>query len=743
MDKIGKQQGKILKGRTVVAVVAGVAVLLVLLVTLSLVFFHRMDEKTFEERRLHLMEFTEEVSEIIEETVRATWKEVNACEYILDRDSVNITDTEQLMDEMEFMTSFESIDDALILAFDDQGNYYSSDGNSGHWNKNELLDMEGPKGTQAVVQIPHRADDSYLLFLDKLDKSVVMPEAGIRVTHLAVAANTASLDRLLNINSFGNECYTYIINNDGNRLYQSNFEDFFIRGDNVLDALRGYNVMHGDDFDTIAEAVGKEESTAVEFRYTSRESGEERDWFAASANVRGIGWQIVLFVPTDVLGANTDDILSVMTHYFIAISTITIIIFILMIFAILASRADKRIIREKEDSNRLLREAVEKAENASVAKSDFLSRMSHDIRTPINAIMGMTGIAQKYIDDKDRVKDCLAKIDSSSQHLFKLINDVLDMSRIEAGKTTLVVEPFDLCACMDNCADIIEGQLVGRNIELVRDFDNLKNRRVLGDELHLRQVFINILGNAVKFTHDGGRIYFRARQIEMDERNAYMFIIQDTGVGMKQEYIPHLFEAFSQEDGGARTTYKGTGLGMTITKQFVDMMGGTIEVDSVLNTGTRFEIRVPMDIDDGAETAVEEHDTELDIKGMKILLVEDNELNLEIAQEILTEQGVEITTARNGKFAAETFRAVEPGTFDAILMDIMMPVMDGISATKAIRALDRADAKTIPIIAMTANAYDEDIKRTQEAGMNGHLSKPVDVGKLYAALAECYSRGKA
>jgi CheY-like chemotaxis protein len=325
--------------------------------------------------------------------------------------------------------------------------------------------------------------------------------------------------------------------------------------------------------------------------------------------------------------------------------------------------------------------------------------------------------------------------------LLKLINDVLDMSRIESGKTTIDVQAFNLRACLDNCADIIEGQLTDRDIELVRDFDKITEPYVFGDELHLRQIFINVLGNAVKFTRDGGKIYFKAKPIELDGKTAFRFRIQDTGIGMKQEYIPHLFEPFSQEDGGARTTYKGTGLGMAIVKQFVDMMGGTIEVESVLNAGTRFEIKIPMEIDENAQKIAEagdDEEREIDLTGMKILLVEDNELNLEIAQELLTEQGVVVTTARNGKFAVETFSATEQNEFDVILMDVMMPVMDGLEATRTIRAMDRPDARTIPIIAMTANAYDEDIRKTREAGMNAHLSKPIDVQRLYAQLAECY-----
>jgi CheY-like chemotaxis protein len=366
--------------------------------------------------------------------------------------------------------------------------------------------------------------------------------------------------------------------------------------------------------------------------------------------------------------------------------------------------------------------------------------MSHDIRTPINGIVGMAAIAAKHLDDQEKVRDCLNKIEDSSEHLLSLVNDVLDMNRIESGKTTVAQQPFDLRECLGNCASIVAGQLMGREVTLVRDFEGIRHPHVIGDELHLRQVFINILGNAVKFTLDGGTITFRADELERSGQTIYHFEIEDTGIGMKQEYLPHLFEAFTQEDDGSRTTYKGTGLGMAITKKFMDLMGGTIQVESQLNVGTKFTLELPMAVDTVVHPEPVPVDVQFDLRGMRVLLVEDNDLNLEIAQEILEEQGVVVTTAENGQQAVERFQSAAPGDFDAILMDIMMPVLDGLSAAKIIRATQRPDAKTIPILAMTANAYDEDIRKTREAGMNAHLSKPIDVEMLYATLANFYAR---
>jgi CheY-like chemotaxis protein len=289
--------------------------------------------------------------------------------------------------------------------------------------------------------------------------------------------------------------------------------------------------------------------------------------------------------------------------------------------------------------------------------------------------------------------------------------------------------------CLDNCAAIIEGQVITKNLELIREFDLPEHLTVISDELHLRQIFINILGNSVKFTPEGGKIFFRASRREKDDRMVFHFELEDTGIGMKPEFLTHIFEAFAQEDGGSRTTSKGTGLGMTITKEFVELMHGTIAVESSLDVGTKFTLEIPMEVAAQESVGSTMPEEDVDLQGMKVLLVEDNELNREIAQELLEDKGVLVTAAENGKIAVEIFERSEPGTFDLILMDIVMPVMNGLTAARTIRESGKADAKTIPILAMTANAYEEDIRQTQAAGMNKHISKPIEAKKLYSELA--------
>jgi signal transduction histidine kinase/CheY-like chemotaxis protein len=452
-------------------------------------------------------------------------------------------------------------------------------------------------------------------------------------------------------------------------------------------------------------------------------------------------WTILLFVPTQVLGAQTSNFIESFIRYIGIISLAVIVIVGCLISAILTNKNNKERVVEQEKNNKLLAVAAQEAQSANAAKSEFLSHMSHDIRTPINGIIGMTNIAIKNTDDTERVKDCLGKISGAADHLLALVNDVLDMSRIESGKTTVLNEPIDMRKFINDCAAIIDGQLIARQIDFIKDFGDFKYPFVFADQLHLRQVLINILGNAIKFTKDGGRISFRVKEIgEKDGKIGYCFEVEDNGIGMSEEFQGKIFDEFSQEREDGRTNYKGTGLGMAISKQLVELMGGVITVKSKLGEGSCFTVTMEFEID-GEHEEEQEEEVCVTLKGLRALLVEDNELNMEIAQEILSDEGMEITPAVNGKVAVDIFSESPEGTFDVILMDVMMPVMNGIDATRAIRSSSHPQAKTIPIIAMTANAYKEDEDKVIEAGMNAHVAKPVNVDILLSTLGR-YVQGR-
>ena len=387
-------------------------------------------------------------------------------------------------------------------------------------------------------------------------------------------------------------------------------------------------------------------------------------------------------------------------------------------------------------------EALKEAQNANaanIAKTTFLNHMSHDLRTPMNAIVGFTDIAMKKKPDKE-VENCLKKIRQSSEYLMTLINDVLDISRIESGKLEYKSVPVDLRDMINTVLSIARGYMENRDLNFYVSREELKTPYVMADELRIREILLNIISNAVKFTKDGGTISFVAENAPGNDEHHIIvrYRISDTGIGMSEEFQSRIFDEFSQENDGARTSYKGTGLGMTIVKQYVDLMGGKIEVSSRQGIGSTFTVKIPLLITDHIPSQKEDKSKkERDLHGLHVLLAEDNDLNAEIAVILLEEKGMVVTRTADGKSALTQFCNTAPGTFDLILMDIMMPEMNGYETTKAIRNLpDRPDGKKIPIIAMTANAFAEDVQVALNAGMDDHVAKPIDMGILISVITK-------
>ena len=377
--------------------------------------------------------------------------------------------------------------------------------------------------------------------------------------------------------------------------------------------------------------------------------------------------------------------------------------------------------------------AAKKAEAANEAKTEFLQRMSHDIRTPINGICGMVNMADHYADDMEKQKEYRTKVKEASNLLLELVNDVLDMSKLESGEIVLEEIPFNLSSIYREVFVVIEQVAAEQNLQIVWEKKEITHRDLIGSPRYVKRVMMNILSNAMKYNRENGHIYISCIEIpsRQPETTTMEFVCRDTGIGMAEEFQKHIFEPFAQEHAGSRTRFSGTGLGMPISKKLIEKMGGTITFESAEGIGTTFVIRVPFKIDLDVDIREEQADvSEKSIKGLHILLAEDNELNMEIAEFVLQNEGAEVSKAWNGEETVELFRKSESGEFDAILMDIMMPVMNGYEATKMIRSLDREDAKVIPIIAMTANAFTEDRLRAKEAGMNEHIAKPFDVKLL-------------
>lgn len=490
----------------------------------------------------------------------------------------------------------------------------------------------------------------------------------------------------------------------------------------------GITELTGYDWNEVAANYDAQKSGHAAF--LSREKGETM--YLSYAPVGYSDWELLIFAPDSVCmqAANANKLLTYQTIFIILLA---FVIFLALVMSSEKHRASLQSEREIQ-----LKDALEKANRANAAKSDFLSRMSHDIRTPLNGIIGCLDIAEANKANPELLEQNRRNARIAADHLLTLINDVLNMSKLEDNKVELAHEAFDI-RILGNEILTLTRMLTeerGISLEVENSAQDLAYPYIYGSPLHVRQIFVNILNNAVKYNKPNGTIRVKLECGPSDEKTVfYICTISDTGIGMSPEFMEHLFDPFSQEKVDARSVYHGTGLGMSIVKSLVDKMNGTIEVESKQNVGTTFTITIPFEIAPPESVVTHTENAAVhSIQGVKILLAEDNDLNLQIATELLEEQGAVITPARNGEEAVNLFKDNEPGTFDVILMDIMMPVMDGLEACKTIRSLARPDASEIPIIALTANAFFEDTKRCLDAGMNAHLAKPIDMSKMIQTI---------
>lgn len=421
---------------------------------------------------------------------------------------------------------------------------------------------------------------------------------------------------------------------------------------------------------------------------------------------------------------------------------LAIYITLLIIIQLIKQSSERKYLveqnkREKEYKEKLM-ESAKKAEQANTAKTEFLQRMSHDIRTPINGIRGMIELADYYSDDLQKQEECRKKIWDASGLLLELINEVLDMGKLESGEILLEEREFNLKKLLDDIVNVVEKQSKECQLEIIQCDYQIKHWNLIGSPIHIKRMLMNILSNAVKYNRYKGKIILDCREVSCIGNAALIeFICKDTGIGMSKEYQEHIFEPFTQEFNSARSSFGGTGLGMPITKSLVEAMGGNIEFESEKNVGTTFRLKIPFKIDDCVhieEPTEEEHN--VSIEGVRVLVAEDNDLNMEITEFVLSSVGAVVIKASNGQEAIEIFEKSEVGEIDIILMDVMMPGVDGLAATRIIRSMSREDAKTIPIIAMTANAFSEDRLRAVEAGMNEHLSKPLESTVIIKTIAK-------
>ena len=612
-----------------------------------------------------------------------------------------------------------------------------------------LLDLRNGYNIGKLVSLDYnqKKKDGYLVAIPCQEYTI----NGETYTAIGTLYDHSKLDSMLSVKSYNGNAYLFMLDNDGNITYTNQKEDKFFRNYFLLKHLKG------------DQAITEEEADSLQKKLDGREQGVEllgsdKPYYLGYCPIENNNTMLICIVEKSVVD-------NVLKDYQKTIGFTTLLMagFILLLFAGLFYSISRRrladqkaeyekrnneiqiqALREMQVANKKLKkakdiatEALQTAENANKAKTDFLSNMSHDIRTPMNAIIGMTSLIRHDAGNKAKVIEYADKIDISSQHLLGIINDVLDMSKIEAGKTVFKYTDFSILDFITELNTIFHSQIDEKNQTLTIIKENIRHEWVNGDQVHLMQIFSNLVSNAVKYTQEGGKIQFLVEECETKSSvyAKYRFLVSDNGIGMSADFKETIFDAFTRAESSVTNKIQGTGLGMAITKNLVEAMGGTIDVESELGQGSCFEVLIDLRIAEDrkviltAQEEIDEPDSNT-LKGMRFLCAEDNELNAEILMELLKIEGAECIICENGERVLEAFEQSAPGDYDMILMDVQMPVMNGYDATRAIRRSTHELAKTIPIIAMTANAFSEDIQYSLAAGMNAHISKPVDMKTL-------------
>ena len=623
-----------------------------------------------------------------------------------------------------------------------------------------LLDLRNGYNIGKLVSLDYnqKKKDGYLVAIPCQEYTI----NGETYTAIGTLYDHSKLDSMLSVKSYNGNAYLFMLDNDGNITYTNQIEDKFFRNYFLLKHLKG------------DQAITEEEADSLQKKLDGREQGVEllgsdKPYYLGYCPIENNNTMLICIVEKSVVD-------NVLRDYqkTIVFETILMAGFILLLFAGLFYSISRRSLaeqkaeyekrnneiqtlamKEMEESNKKLKkakdittEALQTAENANKAKTDFLSNMSHDIRTPMNAIIGMTSLIRHDAGNKAKVIEYADKIDISSQHLLGIINDVLDMSKIEAGKTVFKYTDFSILDFITELNTIFHSQIDEKNQTLTIIKENIRHEWVNGDQVHLMQIFSNLVSNAVKYTQEGGKIQFLVEECETKSSvyAKYRFLVSDNGMGMSADFKDTIFDAFTRAESSMTNKIQGTGLGMAIAKNLVEAMGGTIDVESELGQGSCFEVLIDLRIAEdrfvsSAEQVEKDEPAGNVLKGMRFLCAEDNELNAEILMELLKIEGAECTICENGKRVLEAFEQSAPGDYEMILMDVQMPVMNGYEATKAIRRSSHELAKTIPIIAMTANAFSEDIQHSLAAGMNAHVSKPVEMKVLEKTIRSIKSGG--
>ena len=734
-----------------------------ILIFLNLIFvkllLNRMNSYIAENGKSSMGAVVEQIQQTYDLQVNGYYSRLHMLEDFLTQEGVRSIELDR---NKKFFEAWQKESESTLIFLQENGKAITTDGTKLRVDMPSklLLDLRNGYNIGKLVSLDYnqKKKDGYLVAIPCQEYTI----NGETYTAIGTLYDHSKLDSMLSVKSYNGNAYLFMLDNDGNITYTNQKEDKFFRNYFLLKHLKG------------DQAITEEEADSLQKKLDGREQGVElvesdKPYYLGYCPIENNNTMLICIVEKSVVD-------NVLKDYQKTIGFTTLLMagFILLLFAGLFysisrrnladqkakyekrnNELQKQAMKEMEESNKKLKkakdiatEALQTAENANKAKTDFLSNMSHDIRTPMNAIIGMTSLIRHDAGNKAKVIEYADKIDISSQHLLGIINDVLDMSKIEAGKTVFKYTDFSILDFITELNTIFHSQIDEKNQTLTIIKENIRHEWVNGDQVHLMQIFSNLVSNAVKYTQEGGKIQFLVEECETKSSvyAKYRFLVSDNGMGMSADFKDTIFDAFTRAESSMTNKIQGTGLGMAITKNLVEAMGGTIDVESELGQGSCFEVLIDLRIAEdrfvsSAEQAEKDEPAGNVLKGMRFLCAEDNELNAEILMELLKIEGAECTICENGKRVLEAFEQSAPGDYDMILMDVQMPVMNGYEATKAIRRSSHELAKTIPIIAMTANAFSEDIQHSLAAGMNAHVSKPIEMKVLEKTIRSIKSGG--
>ena len=726
----------------------GVIILAVIL-TLFIVSQTYIQNLVYHERLSQMEEVTHQMFRSLEDVIDNHWDEVDVqCNYLAYMPMETTDDLFSYLKRLSELSNYKEKQIELI-AVDSAGHYYTEHGRMGLLRG--MTYLESAPERVSYVSNSLTVDDSRMVFLKQLPTPITLQsgENEITLRYFGISQCMTQLNDYFRCDAYENNNSVYVLDNNGFKLFNAN-ETELLKGHNVYTVLSQMAYLHGSSFAEAKERLARTGSCY------SNAVLDGTEYFYALKQMENAQWTLAFLVPAEYVAVNTQKLVNIVMVVIVGFATVFSIMAVIAGWFLLREKQQRELQAEKKTNLRLEQyniqltqandemrraqdaaaEALQSAERASKAKTDFLSNMSHDIRTPMNAIIGITTLMKNELHEPEKLAEHLGKLETSGQLLLGIINNILDMSRIESGKTTLNVEKMNLPQQISQLDNIIRQQ-AGQRSQTFTVSTNLQHENVLADPNRLNQVLMNILSNAVKYTPQGGHIRLAVDELTHTEHYAkYRFIVQDDGIGMSAAYQKTLFDPFTREEKSGTNKVQGTGLGMAITKSIVDLMGGTIRVESATGKGTRFEVVLEFPIDaeaDKVQTAPalpEEAEAVSPLSGMNFLCAEDNAINAEILELLLETKGARCTICSNGQEIVDAFASVKPGEYDMILMDVQMPVMDGLEATRRIRSGENPLGRTIPILAMTANAFLEDMQKSRDAGMDEHLSKPVDINAL-------------